>query len=260
MRSLQRGVATGALVLLITGCSGLHGAEGTLLSGEWRLQAGTNQGAAIPIVSGHPITLKIDGTQVGGSAACNSYGGKVEVDGTTAKITALMQTEMACQGDDVMASEAAYLAALPRVTSAARDGDGLVLRGPQMELRFTSVPPVPDADLIGPVWTLDSLVSGEVASSVIDAPTLRLGADGTLAASTGCRDLTGRYTIAGNTVQVTFDPYDMIGCADPLGSQDTHVLRVLGAADGFIVRIQGSSMTLAAGELGLSYRVVAAGS
>lgn len=260
MRSLHRGVATGALVLLVTGCSFLRGAEGALLNGEWRLQAGTNQGAAIPIVAGHPITLKIDGTQVGGSAACNSYGGKVAVEGTTVKITALMQTEMACQGDEVMASEAAYLQALPRVTSAARDGDGLVLRGPQVELRFTPVPPVPNADLVGPVWTLDSLVSGEVASSVIGAPTLRLNANGTLAASTGCRDLTGRYTVSGNRVHVTFDPYDMIACADPLGSQDTHGLHVLGAADGFTFTIKGSSMTLAVGDLGLGYRVVAAGS
>jgi heat shock protein HslJ len=169
-------------------------------------------------------------------------------------------TEMACQ-DDLMAAEAAYLAALPSVTTASRAGDSLVLSGPQVELHFARVQPVPNADLAGPLWTLDSLISGEVVASVIgDAPTLQLKANGTLAASTGCRDLTGHYTVSGNQVKVTLDPYDAIACANPLGAQDSHVLKVIGALDGFSVTIQGNSMTLTAGNLGLGYRVVATGS
>jgi heat shock protein HslJ len=261
MRALHRTLAVGTLGLLLVACSLLPGALNAALDGEWRLQAGTNQGAAIPIPAAHPITLKIDGTQVGGSAACNIYGGKLEIDGTTIKISALSMTEMACQ-DDAMAAEAAFLAALPRVETAARDGDSLVLSGPQVELHFTLVPKVPNADLVGPLWTLDSLVSGEVVSSVVaDKPaTLQLNANGTLAASTGCRALTGRYSVSGSDVKLTLDPYDMIACADPLGAQDTHLLKVLGAADGFTVVIEGDSMTLTAGDLGLGYRVVAAGS
>jgi heat shock protein HslJ len=260
MRALHRTLAVGTLGLLLVACSLLPGALNAALDGEWRLQAGTNQGAAIPIAVAHPITLKIDGTQAGGTAACNQYGGKLAISGTTIKISELFQTEMAClDGGDVMTSEAVYLAALPRVATAARDGDSLVLSGPQVELHFTLVPPVPNADLVGPLWTLDSLISGQVASSVIGAPTLQLNANGTLAASTGCRDLTGHYAVSGNTVQVTLDPYDMIACADPLGAQDTHALKVIGAADGFTVVIQGESMTVTAGDLGLAYRVVAAG-
>jgi heat shock protein HslJ len=261
MRALHRTLAAGTLGLLLVACSLLPGALNAALDGEWRLQAGTDQGAAIPIPAAHPITLKIDGTTVGGAAACNLYGGKLEINGTTIKISALSMTEMACQ-DDVMAAEAAYLAALPRVDTAARDGNGLVLSGPQVELHFTLVPKVPNANLGGPLWTLDSLISGEVVSSVVaDKPaTLQLNANGTLAASTGCRDLTGHYTVSGNQVKVTLDPYDAIACADPLGAQDSHVLKVIGALDGFSVTIQGSSMTLTAGNLGLGYRVVATGS
>lgn len=262
MRALHRTLAVGTLGLLLVACSLLPGALNVALDGEWRLQAGTNQGAAIPIAAAHPITLKIDGTQVGGTAACNQYGGKLAINGTTIKISELFQTEMAClDGGDVMASEAAYLAALPRVDTAARDGDSLVLSGPDVELRFARVQPVPNADLVGPTWTLDSLISGEAVSSVADKPaTLQFNANGTLSASTGCRDLTGHYAVSGNKVQVTLDPYDMIACADPLGAQDTHVLKVIGAADGFTVVIQGESMTLTAGDLGLGYRVTAAGS
>jgi heat shock protein HslJ len=259
MRALHHSLAIGALTLALVGCSLLPGARGAGLDGEWQLEQGASQGAAIPIVTGHAVTLTIHGTSVGGTSACNHYGGTLEIDGTTLKISALSMTEMACQDDGVMASEAAYLAALPRVTGGHRDGDSLVLNGPGVEFHFTRIPPVADAALVGPLWTLDSLISSGVASTVLAAPTLQLRADGTLAASTGCRDLTGRYTIAGNVVKVTLDPYDLIACAEPIGSQDVHVMRVIGAADGFSIAIQGSSMTATAGDLGLGYRTGASG-
>ena len=252
---MHRSMAVGTLALLLAACSLLPGAVSVALDGEWQLQAGNNQGAAIPIVAGSRITLKIDGADVGGIAACNHYGGTLAVDGTTIRISALSMTEMACQ-EDVMASEAAYLAALPRVTTAARTGNSLVLSGPQVELHFIVVPPVPNADLVGPAWVLESLISGEVVSSISgDEATLQLNANGTLSASTGCREVTGRYSISGSEVKVTLDPYDLFGCPDAVGAQDTHVLAVIGAVDGFTVTIQGDSMTLTAGDQGLGYRV-----
>lgn len=260
MSAMHRILATGTLALALVGCSLLPGALNASLNGEWQLQSGTNQKAAIPIVAGHPVTLKVDGTVVGGSSACNQYGGTLEINGTTIKISALSITEMACPDDRAMASEAAYVAALPRVTGAERDGDSLVLSGPDVELHFTRIQPVADADLVGPLWTLDTLISGQVASTVLAAPTLQLKADGTLAASTGCRDLTGRYTVSGSTVKVTLDPYDLIACAEPMGSQDVHVMKVIGAEGGFTIAIQGDSMTATAGDLGLGYRTGATGS
>lgn len=258
---MYRSIAIGTLAIgTLVGCSLLPGALSASLNGQWQLQQGTNQGAAVPIATGHPITLKIDGTVVGGSSACNQYGGTLEINGTTVKISALSMTEMACQDDRAMASEAAYLAALPRVTGAERDGDGLVLTGTDVELRFTRIPPVANAELVGPLWSLDSLISGQVASTVLAAPTLQLKADGTLTASTGCRDLTGRYTVSGNTVKVTLDPYDLIACAEPMGSQDVHVMKVIGAGGGFKIAIQANSMTATAGDLGLGYRTGATGS
>lgn len=261
MRATHRILGVAMLALLLGACAWLPGAGGASLNGAWKLEAGTDQGVAIPIPTAYPITLKIDGRTVGGISACNHYGGTLDVNGTTIKISALSMTEMACQ-DDVMAAEAAYLAALPKVTTAARDGDSLVLSGANVELRLARVEPVPNADLVGPLWALDSLISGQVVSSVLGDPTpsLRLKADGSLAVSTGCRDLTGRYVVSGSHVAITLDPYDLIACAEPMGSQDVHVLKVIGALDGLTVAIEGNSMTLTAGTLGLGYRVVTAGS
>ena len=241
------------LMLLLSGCSLLSGGGTTTLDGEWLLQAGTNQGVAIPIVGGSTVTLKVDGTRAGGSAACNSYGGKIEVSGSSIAIGELIQTEMACLDNRLMALESAYLAALPRVTTAARKGNGLLLTGPQVELRFTLIPPVVNANLVGTTWILDSLISGEAVSSTVgERVTLQLSGDGRLAASTGCRDVTGSYTVAEGQVQVTLDPYDTIGCAAELGTQDAHILEVL--SNGFGVTVDGDRLTLIAGEKGIGYR------
>lgn len=239
------------LILILAGCSLLAGTASASLDGEWRLQAGTDGGQPIPIVAGSQITLNVDGTQVGGSAACNIYGGTIQVSGSSIAINALSMTEMACR-DDLMASEAAYLAALPRVTTAARDGGSLVLSGPGVELRFALIRPVANASITGTVWVLESLISGDaVSSTVSERVTLEFHPDGTLAASTGCRLVTGRYTISGNQAQVTLDPYDLVGCVEPMGGQDMHVLAVI--SDEFSIAIDGTSLTLTAGDRGLGY-------
>ena len=240
------------VMLLLSGCSLLSGGGTTSLDGEWLLQSGTNQGVALPIVAGSRVTLKFAGAQAGGSAACNTYGGTIRVNGSAVTITALSMTEMACQ-ENLMALEAAYLAALPGTTTAARSGNSLLLTGPQVELRFTLIPPVANANLVGTTWILDSLISGEAVSSTVgERVTLQLDGDGRLAASTGCRDVTGSYTVAEGQVQVTLDPYDLIGCSAELGTQDAHILEVL--SNGLGVTVDGDRLTLMAGDKGMSYR------
>jgi heat shock protein HslJ len=239
------------LAFLLSGCSLLsHGASASL-DGQWQLQAGTNQGQPVPIVAGSRITLNVDGTKVGGSAACNTYGGTIQVTGSSVTISALSMTEMACQ-DDLMASEAAYLAALPRVTTVALNGNTLVLSGPEAELRYTRVPPVADADPIGTTWILESLISGETVASTFAQATLQLRGDGRIVATTGCRQVTGSYTIVKNYLVIALDPYDAIACAAPLGDQDAHVLDVLATQPA--ISIDGDRLTLSAADKGLDYR------
>lgn len=241
------------LMLLLSGCSLLSGGTTTSLDGDWLLQAGTNHGVAIPTVAGSRVTFQVDGTKIGGSAACNSYGGKIEVSGSSIAVSELIQTEMACLDNRLMALESAYLAALPRVTTAERSGNSLLLTGPEVEMRFTLVPPVANANLVGTTWILESLISGEAVSSTVgERVTLQLSGDGRLAASTGCRDVTGSYSVAGGQMQVTLDPYDTIGCAAELGDQDAHILDVL--SHGFGVSIDGDRLTLTAGDKGIGYR------
>jgi heat shock protein HslJ len=238
--------------LVLGACGGAPSGAGLELDGTWVLEEGTHDGRPVPIVEGARITMNIDGAEIGGTSACNLYGGTIERDGSQITIGALTTTEMAC-AEPIMASEAAYIGALADVTTASRDGDSLVLSGPGVELDFRLLPPVPTAELVGTVWTLDSLISGDSVSSVAGEPaTLELRGDGTLSGSTGCRSFSGSYEVAGDEVRVTDLAASMQSCPEELAGQDDQVLAVIG--DGFTVKIDGDRLTLSDGASGLGYR------
>jgi heat shock protein HslJ len=162
--------------------------------GAWQLVVGTADGAAIPIVEGHPITANIQGSEISGSAACNHYGGRVNLTGGRLTIAELGMTAMACVDAGVMESEAAYTAALSRVEAIGGDDDQLVLSGSGVELRFDRLSPPPTADLVDAVWVLETLFVGDIASSPLgERATLELRSDGTFSGSTGCRSFSGEW-------------------------------------------------------------------
>jgi heat shock protein HslJ len=222
------------------------------LAGSWELEQGTVRGEAIPILDSHRITLVVEGSTAGGVAACNQYGGSVAVAGDEVTFSELSQTEMACEPADAMTAEQRYLTGLGLVHTGARDGEGLVLTGVGVELRFRLQPPVPEAALVDTEWILESLIDGEVASSTAGEARLELRSDGTFAGSTGCRGLSGRYMVYGDTVQVIEMGADD-ECPPELSDQDG---RVIGVIEGpFTVAIEGDMLTItSAGNQGLVFR------
>ena len=224
------------------------------LDGTWQLTQGVDHGEPVSIVEPGSISLTIDGSEIGGRAACNIYGGTLDMDGNQITISALSMTEMACQ-EDLMASEAAYLAAIGGVDTAERTDDRLVLAGPDVELRYRLEPPIADASLTGTPWRLDSLITGEAVSSTMsDDATLGLADDGTISGFTGCRSFSGRYEVTGSELEVRNLVIDGRGCAAELRPQEDHVLGVLG--EPLTVAIDGNRLTLITrdGDLGLGYR------
>ena len=75
-----------------------------------------------------PITLEIDTAtgQASGKGGCNRYFGGIALAGTQLSVSGIGATQMACP-PPAMDEEAAYLAALERVTGYAVDGDVLSL-------------------------------------------------------------------------------------------------------------------------------------
>jgi heat shock protein HslJ len=248
------------LLLAACGDDGGAGAEGAPdPSGDWTLSEGTGPDGPIPIVEGAPITLSITPDRWGGVSACNSYGATVELDGDQVRIVdGVAVTEMACLDEDVMASEAAYLAAFQLIDRVEVGDEQLLLRGPEVELVYTGVAPEPDAALVDTEWHLEALVEGVgpdgAVSSVWGEPTLRLSDDGTLAGSTGCNRFNGSYELDGTTLRVGPLATTRMACEDGLAAQEEHVLDVLGTGE-VAVTLEGSRLRLTgANDRALDYR------
>jgi len=104
----------------------------------WVLEAGTLNGADIPLVADRPITLTFDTTEgtVAGTSACNQYFGGYTLSGNELTFSDLGSTMMACDPPEIMDSEAAYLEALSQVEIFTIEGDELNLAGEAVDLLF----------------------------------------------------------------------------------------------------------------------------
>lgn len=225
-----------------------------LIGSSWTLRSGGGPEGEIPLVEGWPVTLTFDQETMGGTAACNGYGGSYSIEGSQLRLEEVGKNDAGCL-PDVEESEQAYMAALSDVDDIDLVGDELTLSGPATELIFGRNQPVATDDLLGALWLLEATTQDGRATPVRGEPaTLLLDPDGTLAGGTGCRSLAGRYIIFGN--EVLFTDFAADGdCPAALFDQDSKVVTVLG--DGFVPEVDGDTLVLtSAGQEGLRYRVV----
>lgn len=237
------------IALTVTACLGNDFAYS--LNGSRQLMSGEVDGTSILISSAHPVTLTINGDQIGGIASCNHYSGEVDLGGFY--VSGLSSTEMACSLPGTMEAEALYLQGLSRVDTAGLEPPNMVLSGEDVRLEFEPLPPIPTADLLGTVWVLIGRVNGESVSSVSgERATLELFTDGSFIGSTGCRDISGSYIVTGAEVQSTnFVAHGV--CSLDLVLQDSQVISAL--EGGFRVEIEEDQLTTwSAGGEGLIYR------
>jgi heat shock protein HslJ len=252
VRLPHRLAASAAVVLAVAGCGAEAGSPPDV-TGEWELLEFSRDGTVLPEPVGGRATLTLADGELEGTSFCNSYSGTYRLDGEDLAVSGLGGTEMGC-APELMDAEAAYLAALTAVEQAATADGYLVLSGGDAELTYRPVPEVPPSDLTGTGWVLETLLDGDVASSPTgDRAVLELADGGTLTASTGCRELTARWSVDGDVVRVTDARTADAACDPDVAPQDEQVTAVL--SQDFQVAVSGDSLTLTgAGGLGLVYR------
>jgi len=249
--------AIGALLLLTVGCADVDPAnDRDQLTGiTWVLDAvsATALAAEAPLDARATITFE-DG-QAGGTAFCNSYGGKYEAsaDGSIS-FEAFAMTEMAC-AEPYMALEAAYLEALGEVTGFAVTGDGLSLSGGQVSLTFTEEVPMDPLPLEGTQWRLDMIAAGtdEVSSVVAGTEPALVLEGGQTSGDTGCNSFSGSYELDGAALTFGLLATTRMACAPDVMAQEAAVLEALGEVATWSVEEDRLTLADTGGNLLLGY-------
>jgi heat shock protein HslJ len=137
---MKRAIVLAAVLASVLAACADPGEEGSSdpTANAWVLEAGTLDGADIPIVEGYPITLIFDEPEgtAGGKSACNQWFGGYTLSGNELTFSDIGGTLMACTDEGVMESETAFLEAMGLVELFTMEADELNLTGLDVDLLF----------------------------------------------------------------------------------------------------------------------------
>lgn len=184
-------------------------------------------------------------------AGCNAMGGDYTRVGTTLTVGELDTTEMGCEAP-LMEQDAWVAELFGRDLTVALDGDILTLTAVDTVLTLVDLEVArPGEPLVGPTWAVDTLLDGDVSSSVSPEviATLIFADDGTYSVNTGCNAGSGTVTIGDGTLGVEPPALTRRGCTGERGAVEAAILAVL---DGDIAyAVTEGRLTLTAGTSGL---------
>lgn len=242
------------VTLTIAGCSLLAGATGSTLTiaGRTFLSTGVTQGGEPrPLVDGTRIRLTFgaDGSY-GAQAGCNMMGGTYRVDGATLRFEGGWMTEMACDHDrdDQEVWFSKFLGSGPLVALSGN------------ELKLTSGDTVitlldreiaePDLPLVGPGWTVTTIIDNEVAANLGDVvATLVFDAAGKVTFNAGCNTGGGTYKVEGDRISFSDLLTTDMACDGPQAQMEAAFMRTLQGNPTWA--IEASNLRLMVGNQGL---------
>jgi heat shock protein HslJ len=246
-------IALSAL-LVVAGCSLLPGSGTPDVAGrEFLSTSVTVGGADRPLVDGTQIRLRFgdDGT-IGANAGCNHFGAMYRIDGGVLAVSDGAMTEMGCDPARHAQDEwlFALLGAQPLLTLS---GDELTLEEGDTVITLVDREVAdPDLELVGPLWTVTSIIAGDAVASVPEGvvATLTFSEEGLVAVDTGCN--TGNGTFEAKTDTIRFGPVALtrVACTGPANDMEVAMVRIL-SADVVRYEIDASSMTLSDADHGL---------
>ena len=194
-------------------------------------QSVTENDVARLLVGVEHLTLRFwESPRLGASAGCNSLDATYAITDGKLVVSNAGWTEIGCE-PDLHAQDDWYFGFLQSSPAITVDGDTLVLDGGGIHIEYLDKEvATPDFELVGPLWTVDTIVDGEAASHA-DWPapaTLRFEADGAVTVATGCNGGSGTYAVAGTELTFTEVGVTEEGCPDELSqSLETAVLGIV---------------------------------
>jgi heat shock protein HslJ len=203
------------------------------------------------LVRGSELRITFGDQTIGAHAGCNSMSGDATwrngvlvVDGGS-----LAMTEMGCA--QALMRQDTWLADIltSKPTVSATDSTLTITSAGTVIVLTDEEVAAPDASLTGTPWRLDSIVSGDTASSVPSGveSTLELSDDGEIMVQLGCNSGSGSYSTSGKTL--TIDPLATTkkACSPPESEVEAAVLGLLQGDVSYA--IDGNLLTLSAREV-----------
>jgi len=246
-------LAAGLALLLLASLAGCQAAASlSLANREFLSNAITDGGAAFVLVPDTRVRLNFTDTSVSASAGCNTFGASYRIEGGRLVIDGGAMTEMGC--DDARNRQDqwlfAFLGSKPGVTLAGTD---LTLDNGRTNMRLVDrTIAEPDRNIVGPVWTVTSLIDGDAVSSVPAGATATLvfNGDGSVDVNPGCNRGRGSWTLDGAGIAFKEVILTKMACADPAGSLENAVLAVINQGT-LQASIKANVLTLQGGGHGL---------
>jgi heat shock protein HslJ len=242
-----------ALIATTAGCAA--GGQTALADHVFLSTAVSDGGGPRALVAGTRIRLDFRATTLGASAGCNSIGGDYRIESGRLIFEGGGMTEMGCDPERHAQDDwlVAFLGSKPIVrlqgSELSLDNGATVVRLLDREVAE------PDRNIVGPTWTVDSVISGDAVSSIPEGlrATLRFKADGTIDVNAGCNQGSGTWSAAAGGI--SFGPIGLTkrACMGAEGKLEADVLAVL-MAGSVAATIEADRLTLMAGAQGLALR------
>jgi heat shock protein HslJ len=230
----------------------------------------TEGGEERPLVAGTELRLvftPVEGEadalpQLGISAGCNQMSASYDLVGDTFTVGQIAQTQMACE-PELMDQDAWIAEALTGEVGWSVDGDTVTLTSGDVVITLVDRRVAsPDAELVGPTWVVDTLITGAdgpdgAASTVPEGvvASVTFGEDGRVLVATGCNTGNGDYTLAEDGSSVSMGPLltTRAGCTDEGAEQvERTVLSVLDGVAEVEISEQRLTLTNGADAIGLT--------
>lgn len=206
------------------------------------------------LVADSEIRLSFDGSRLVVNAGCNTMTGDYAVDetGLLAWTSEAAATMMGC-ADDLMAQDTWVSGLFTEGVHAELDDGTLRLTRDGLTIELVEEA---DADVVGTKWTLESIITGDSASSLpagAEPATLEIGDDGAATVFAGCNSGGSSVVVSDDTITFSALALTKMACRDDGAS--TVEQAVVAVLDGEVeMAVDGPTLTLTKDGQGLTFR------
>ncbi|OKK02872.1 hypothetical protein AMK26_21120 [Streptomyces sp. CB03234] len=167
---------------------------------HWTVESVTVDGRKTAAPAGAHVRIDTKG-RAKGNFGCNHFSARATVQGDTVTLSDTGMTEIGCP-EPLQGFEDALKSALTGTLKAKlTDGELTLTTGDGDTIRLSEQPPAP---LVGTKWTVNSLVSGQAATSLPAGTegkaSFVFGKDGSVRGTLGCNQFNASVTTEGSTM------------------------------------------------------------